>query len=244
MNNILVLQIEDREVPFLETLMNQNKKICLKNNINYVNLKKSSYNVPPYWGKVFEIYKIIKKQPNLSYIIWLDSDAVFYNFDKIKLIALLNDNIDYSFIMSKDMPPWETNDFNAGSFIVKNDEIGLEIIKKWMTYYNPDKWYNVNDEWLTNAQWADEDYEQGSFSKYIYHDKKFFKYIKQLPFYILNNNNCSDNNSDIVVSHLAGYHKENQVNIDNCLQSFKNSNDNTIPFLIVLIILLLILKFI
>jgi hypothetical protein len=241
MNNILVLQIEDRDYEFLNILMNQNKQICSENNINYINLKKSSYNVPPYWGKVFEIYKIMIKRPELAYIIWLDSDAVFYNFNQNKLINLLNDNIDYSFIMSKDMPPWEYGEFNAGSFIVKNDNFGLDIIKYWMKLYNPDKWIYFNNEWLTESNWANEDYEQGSFIKYIYKNKNYAQHIKQLPFYILNNNNCSDNNPNIVVSHLAGYHKENEVTKNNCIQSF--NNDNTIPFLIVLIILLLLIRF-
>jgi len=224
--------------------MNQNKKICLENNINYINLKKSSYNVPPYWGKVFEIYKIMISKPELSYIIWLDSDAIFYNFDKNKLINLLNTNLDYSFIMSKDMPPWENNDFNAGSFIVKNDKIGIEIIKKWMKLYNPDKWTYFNDEWLTESDWANEDYEQGAFIKYIYKNSNYSKYIKQLPFYILNNNNCSDNNSNIIISHLAGYHKENEVNIKNCIDSFSHHDyDRIILFLIIIIILLTILRF-
>jgi hypothetical protein len=243
MNNILLLQIEDRENDFLQKLMMQNKQICSKNNINYVNLKKSSYNVPPYWGKVFEIYKIMIERPELSYIIWLDSDAVFYNFNQNKLINLLNDNIDYSFIMSKDMPPWENGDFNAGSFIVKNDKIGLEIINKWMKMYNPDKWIYFNKKWLAESDWAGEYYEQGAFIKHIYKNKKYFQYIKQLPFYILNNNNCSDNNPNIIVSHLAGHHKKNQVNIYNCLQSFKYNDDNIISFLIVLIILLLLIRF-
>ena len=245
MNNILVVQIEDREDKFLKKLMNQNKKICLENNINYVYLKKSSYNVPPYWGKVFEIYKNMVSRPELSYIIWLDSDAAFYNFDKNKLIDLLNDNIDYSFIMSKDMPPWENNDFNAGSFIIKNDKIGLEIIKKWTKLYNPNKWVYFNNKWLSESDWANEDYEQGSFIKYIYKNKKYSKYIKQLPFYILNNNNCSDNNSNIIIIHLAGYHKQNKVNIQNCIDSFANNNSdhNTISLLIILIILLTIFRF-
>jgi len=245
MNNILVLQVEDRDDQLLNKLMEQNKKICLENNITYVNLKKSSYDVPPYWAKVFEIYRIMMTRPEIQCIMWLDSDAVFYNFSKIKLLTLLNKNTEYSMIISKDMPPWEEKEFNAGVFIIANDKNGHDIIKKWMKLYDPEKWVYFANEWLAESDYGDDDYEQGAFIKYIYHNKEYSKYIKQVPFYVLNNNNCCDNNHNIIVTHLAGYHKHNQVNIDNCLASFDNNdnNDNKILFLIIIIIIIIIFRF-
>lgn len=250
MNKILVLQIEDRSDALLQKFMDQNKKICLENNITYINLKKSSFNVPPYWGKVFEIQKLMREYKDVNYIFWLDSDAFFYNFNINKLNNLLNKYAEYSFIISRDMPPWDVNDFNAGSFIVKNSNISYEIINTWKTYYNQDKWKKEADKWITNERWAGPEYEQGSFIKYIY-NSNYRKYIKQLPFYILNNNNCSDNNSDIIVTHLAGYHKKNKINIDNCIDSFNytreqyiesfNNSDNTSCYLLYLFIFLLLL---
>ena len=52
-------------------------------------------------------------------------------------------------------------------------------------------------------------------------------------------------NTNIIIIHLAGYHKQNKVNIQNCIDSFANNNSdhNTISLLIILIILLTIFRF-
>jgi len=229
MDKILVLQIEDRTDNFLQQLMDQNKKICLENDIKYINLKTASSNVPPYWGKVFEIQKLMSNN-EYDYIFWLDSDAFFYNFNKKKIDKLLDKYSNYSFIITADMPPWDVNDFNAGAFIVKNNNTSRDIINKWLTYYHPEKWRVENNKWVTDEQWAGPEYEQGSFIKYIY-NSHYRKYIKQLPFYILNNNNCTDNNSDIIITHLAGYHKKNKINITTCIDSFNQTREQHIePF--------------
>ena len=241
MNNILVLQIEDRDDSLLNKLMNQNKKVCLENDIKYNYLKKSSHNIPPYWAKVFEIYKIMKKNLDITHIIWLDSDAFFYNFDKQKLNNLINEHSEYSMIISKDMPPWENKEFNAGSFIIKNDTIGQNIISKWMKLYNPDKWIFFANKWLADSDWAAEDYEQGAFIKYILTDENYIPHIKQLPFYILNNNNCCDSNPSILIVHLAGYHKHSKINVNNCLESF--NENKSISLIIITIIILCLLRF-
>ena len=84
MLNILVLQIEDRsDDNFLNENMQLNKKICSENNMQYKFLYKSQDNVPPYWGKVFEIDRILNDNSNVDYIFWIDSDAFFINFHKI-----------------------------------------------------------------------------------------------------------------------------------------------------------------
>ena len=74
---LLILQIEDRNNPLLDKLMNKNKIFCKKHNIEYIYLKKSSFAVPPYWAKIFEINKLLSEKPYIDYIIWLDSDAFF-----------------------------------------------------------------------------------------------------------------------------------------------------------------------
>jgi hypothetical protein len=85
MVTILVLQIEDRKNDeFLNNNMQLNKIICQDNNMQYKFIYKSEEDVSPYWGKVFEIDKILTNPNNLTidYIFWLDSDAFFLNFNK------------------------------------------------------------------------------------------------------------------------------------------------------------------
>jgi hypothetical protein len=158
---ILLLQIEDRNDDKLKKFMENNEKICNENNIKYISLKKSRDHVPPYWGKIFEINKIMEEDKTIDYVIWLDSDAFFINYNNKRFHDFLKKYEKYSMIYTKDMPPWELGDFNAGSFIVKNNEIGRNIIKEWMLYYKSHNWTYKNSKWETKMVWAGEDYEQG-----------------------------------------------------------------------------------
>ena len=148
---ILILQIEDRNDEKLQIFMEQNKLICNKYNMEYLSLKKSRATVPPYWGKIFEINDIMHNDPTLDYIMWLDSDAFFINYDHDKFYNFINKYSEYSMIITNDMPPWEKNDFNAGSFIIKNDKIGRDIINEWITYYNSNNWTYENMVWKTES---------------------------------------------------------------------------------------------
>jgi hypothetical protein len=214
---ILVLQIEDRDDSFLNKLMKSNQTICQNNDIEYVFLKKSKELVPPYWAKVYELKRLMKEHPHIDYFIWVDSDAFFINFTKERLLNFLEKYNKYTFIGTPDIPPW-TEKFNAGVFIIKNNTIGKEIVQKWVTYYHKDVWkYDTQTQkWSTKATWAGEEYEQGSFSKYIMEDPKFSKEIILIPYYYLNNHNCGDHQDETLLVHLAGEYKKNKTNIETC----------------------------
>lgn len=252
---ILILQIEDRNDSKLNNFMNYNKLICNKYNIEYIYKKKSRVMVPPYWGKIYEIYEIMKEKPSLDYIMWLDSDAFFFNYNNDRFHNFIKKYSKYSMIFTKDMPPWR-GEFNAGVFIIKNDEIGQNIIKEWLSHYNPNNWKYENMVWTTNTKWAGDSYEQGSFIKYIKNNNKFINNIIQLPYFYLNNNNCENNTNDTITVHLAAFHKNNYNTIYKCLRknkmnishdyfTFTNYNTNTIDiYKILKIIILFILLFV
>jgi galactosyl transferase GMA12/MNN10 family len=219
--------MEDRNNNNLSSFMNENKRICLENGMHYIFLEKTSFHVPPYWGKVFELNKLMKENPRITYFMWLDSDAFFINFDKKRLENFLHKYQYYSMLISKDMPPWG-GVFNAGSFIVKNDERGRGIMKEWISNYNPNKWTYANSKWTTPSVWAGEDYEQGSFIKHILNSTKYNKYIVQLPYQFLNNNNCIDNTTDTITTHLAAEHKNNYFTVQKCLNIFNPSKEKIV----------------
>ena len=219
MKSVLVLQLEDRTNNNLNIFMNENKQICINNNIKYIFLEKSSFNVPAYWGKIFEIDKLMDEYPDIEYFMWLDSDAFFINFDNNKFQNFLKKYESYSMIITNDMPPFDA-EFNAGSFIIKNNKYGHDIIKEWTSFYNPNKWEYKDLTWRTESAWAGEEYEQGSFIKYILHNPKFNTHIINLPYYYLNNNNC-ENNIDTITTHLAGIHKEDDNILEKCFKIFK-----------------------
>jgi hypothetical protein len=239
MASILVLQIEDRENDeFLNNNMQLNKIICQDNNMQYKFMYKSKEDVPPYWGKVFEIDRILNNPNNSSidYIFWLDSDAFFLNFDRNKLDNFLNSYSNYSMIITKDPPPWTAN-FNAGSFIVKNDKYGREIVSYWKTLYNPNNWWRENNTWKTNSKYAGDDYEQGALATKILTNNKYSEHIKIVPYYILNNTSCTENVNETIVSHLAGNHKNNIITVENCKKSQNASYNKKYIFVIIFIVI-------
>jgi hypothetical protein len=225
---ILVLQIEDRNDNFLNKLMKSNRIICNNNDIEYVFLKKSNQLVPPYWAKIYEIKRLLYEHSDVDYIIWIDSDAFFINFTKDRLINFLNKYNTYSFIGTNNMPPWQDEKFNAGVFIVKNNNIGKNIINKWITYYHKDVWTYDEEtkKWDTQAKYAGEEYEEGSFIKYILEDKNLVKDIKILPYYYLNNNNCNDYQDETLLVHLAATHKKDENNVAICTKKLINNDIN------------------
>jgi len=219
-NSIVIIQMEDRKNNLLDKFMYHNKIISEKYNIKYINIKKSLFNVPPYWAKIFEIKKIINENPSINYFIWLDSDAFLFSFNYKKLQNFLLKFQNYSIIMTWDMPPW-TGKFNAGSFIIKNDKNSKNILNKWISYYNSSKWKFQNNNWITNSEWAGIDYEQKSFVIYILENKKYKNFIIQLPYYYLNNNNCTSYKDNTYIVHLAKKHKENINVVQSCLEIIK-----------------------
>lgn len=196
----MILQLEDRNENMLNQFMDHNKEICDENNLRYMRKKKSSYHVPCYWGKIFEMKKLMTENPNTPFFMWLDSDAFFINFDKKRFTTFVNKHLENkSMIITKDMPPWNDGEFNAGSFIVKNDSTGKKILEDWINLYNKNVWH-YNGEWTTKAKWAGEEYEQGAFSMHIL--PKYRNNIQQLDYYFLNNNNPEKNN-EAITAHLA-----------------------------------------
>ena len=45
----------------------------------------STFYIPPYWGKIFELNKLLYENPDVKYFIWIDSDATIINVNKLNL---------------------------------------------------------------------------------------------------------------------------------------------------------------
>jgi hypothetical protein len=96
------------------------------------------------------------------------------------------------------------NPLCVGVFLIKNNEIGKNIINEWWDTYNPDMWNKINGKWQTDGEWAGLDYEQGSFTTFIY--PEFKKSIKVLHSSALADINYKHANS--YVSHYMGSRKK------------------------------------
>jgi hypothetical protein len=252
MNSLLLLQIEDRTIEPLQTFLQHNKKTCELNKVKYVFIEKSDFQMPPYWQKIYELDKCMTDNPKIQYVMWLDSDAFLVNFSRSKMQAFFDKYKDYSVIISRDMPPWEDGEFNAGSFLVKNDEMGKTIVKDWMSKYNSDHWKYENSKWTTETAWAGEDYEQGAFVKHILNNSTYKNHIMQLPYHILNNNTCNSNLDENISVHLAAKFKEDANLVDTCMKNFiaveegfsLKGRDNNDYLLFFAMLLLLIVVFV
>lgn len=245
---VLILQIEDRNVPLFNSFMEENKKICETNGMDYIFMKKSGYHVPPYWAKVFEIYKLLEiyKDSSLDYIYWLDSDAVLVDFTMEKFMNFLDKYKTYSFIVSEDHDGVRIKpNINAGAFIVKNNDKSREIFRRWISLYHPDQWRFSNsfenqfsggssnefgfsgipeNKWTTSTPWAGIEYEQGSFLEYFVKNPAYDNDVLVLPYYVLNEESCGDNNPETISAHLCSFRKDKKSYIDPCVKKMQYGN--------------------
>ena len=200
-----ILQIETRDDPFLTLLMDRNQAVCKKYGIEYVKKKESDFDVPPYWYKVFDLHKLMLEKPNVDTFMWMDSDTCFVDFIEKTPFSLIQNNPDFNMWISKDSPRW-VGEFNAGAFLIRNNDVGSKIMAVWKSYYNPSFWEKSNNKWVSSGTWAGPTYEQGAFIEHIIPLKEEYK-INQMPYYIFNENDCSSPNKDAIVYHFAAEYK-------------------------------------
>jgi len=221
MDTFLILQYDNRKVTndFIK-LMKINKKYCSKYNYDYVFIKKQ-YDLPPYWIKVYLLQHFLQTNKYKG-ILWIDMDACIHNFD-IRLEDIVIK--DKYFYKSPDNKIWKSS-FNAGVFLVLNNEIGMNIMNDWMKCYNKTKWHKSGrNKWTTNCKWAGVCYEQGSFEKYI--SPKYNKYIQTFDwsfFQSFYSNLLEKENKCVFTLHFAG--DEIKKEIPDYLKSLKGKERN------------------
>jgi hypothetical protein len=198
-NKFLIIQYDNRPINSdINILININKDYCNSNNYDYIFINKN-YNLPPYWIKVKLVRDFLM---NYDYkgVMWLDTDAVIYN-KKIKLESIINEN--KSFYMSPDNKLWDSP-FNAGVFIVLNNDKGKNIMNNWMNLYDEKKWYYNNNKWYTTGKWAQETFEQGSFVNNLL--EKYNADINTFEWFFFNASysNIPEHKQNIFTLHFAG----------------------------------------
>ena len=206
-----IVQFDNRKIipAKLKKLIKLNKKHCNKYKIDHIFINNEN-NMSPYWKKVELVLRYINTN-KYDYVLWLDTDALINtNYNVFILIKkFIGDN---DIIISNDMPPWQSCEFNAGVWCVRNTKISKIILKEWLSYYDSKSWYKIKDEWYcgnnlrrSRCIWAGDKYEQGSFIKYIL--PKYRYNIKKVSYKILNNNNYTENKN--CINHFAGFYKKN-----------------------------------
>tara|TARA_B110000483_G_C18117465_1_gene512196 strand:- start:134 stop:799 length:666 start_codon:yes stop_codon:yes gene_type:complete len=77
----------------------------------------------PHWER---IYLILEHLSNYDYMVWIDSDAFFYE-DSKHIMELITKH-DIPFIFSRDLGNQKVN---TGVFIVKNTQYSVDFLTKW-----------------------------------------------------------------------------------------------------------------
>jgi len=184
-----VVQYDNRQLKgTIVELMNRNKMFCELHNYSYLFFDSGFENVPPYWRKVYFINTLLEMRRAEDYstifkgVMWLDTDAVVWDYINFGLSALAPKHI--AFVYGSDPEGLSVpSPFNAGVWIVRNSYTGRKIIHRWISLYNPSQWVlGKSGKWQSKSwQWAGEDYEQGFFAHHMLSSVG----LKRVPWYVL-----------------------------------------------------------
>lgn len=179
---ICVVCYDNRKNDDITKLKSINTTYCKKNGYDFKFYDK--YNdeneYPQYWLKVKIMCDVLKSN-KYDYVMWIDSDACFYNHNiRIENIfkCFGKNNI---FVMSHDRETDGLSPFNAGVWIVNNNHHGLDFMNDWLNKYNSKEW-TVHDKvkWVCKecadgvckeCPWGGKSYEQGSCLDLLSSDK-------------------------------------------------------------------------
>lgn len=183
--NILVYQSGsyDKTPEFVELSKKIIQKYCDKWGYDYqYNDHDDKY--PVYWLKTFDLAKIMDENLHYDAIVYMDCDAIFYDFDTSisKILEDSDDEEKYDILIGKD--PTINRFINTGVFMVRNRKSARDLVDEWKnmciddngklinncSHWKFDK--NHNKKWeCPGCSWAGIAYEQGSLEK-LWEDNK------------------------------------------------------------------------
>jgi hypothetical protein len=119
-----------------ETFNNNKIPYCEKHGYE-LTAKTDGWSDVVYFDKIQYLLDVLENNPEVTWIWWLDCDALITNFTK-RIEDMIDEN--YHVVISTDV-----NGLNAGSFFVKNSVEGrgwLSMILSWRQMYSWKKWDN------------------------------------------------------------------------------------------------------
>jgi len=188
-----VVQYDSRDVSSgrIPEILHRNRRYCDMHNYTHYLFREGLEDIPPYWRKVEIVRRIlslkIEDAPVFRGVMWLDTDAVIWNYANYTLDGLLPSG--FSFAYSADPQGIDSpSPFNAGVWMVRNSKKGRAIMKHWMSLFVPEQWrVSEKGKWVSSGRmWAGDEYEQGSFRNHVLQQGRFSESLLQLPWYVLN----------------------------------------------------------
>jgi hypothetical protein len=155
-NSILIITYDNRADEAYVIEHNKNfTSYVNKHGYEYKFISKCNKNV--YWCKIYLVYEML--QSNLyDYVMWIDSDAVILDMD-FDLNNMINSYDCHLFLTDDNNAFGLINHINAGVFIIKNSDIGINYIKECLKHDVPNC-INIKTNKLKGI-WAGTCYEQG-----------------------------------------------------------------------------------
>ena len=211
MNICVVMFYDDNIKNYGDINFNINKKYCEKYNLDIIRSNKKNYKTRhAAWERIPLILENIEKY---DYLIWIDSDAFFYN-DSNNIVDVINTHNNTNFIFSNDI---NNKNINTGIFIVKNTQYSIDFFKKWG--YDEELYKtNPHPEWWVQGVLIDM-YKQNLMD--IQNNSVLIDYGILQHFY---ENELTTLTNKPYVFHLAG--RENDIRLKTSKKYFNNLTCN------------------
>lgn len=178
------------------------QKYCNLWGYDYIRKYDKPDDISVYWYKV-QLVRDVLSSNQYDYVMWIDTDAIIsdYSRDLSDIITPYDKDIIVGSDKSKSQRLFDVA--NAGVFIIRNSEIGLQFMNDWLNEMNT-YCYKSGDK--LRGIWAMSCYEQGKMNDLIY--KKYYNYTTTLPFkYIYNGytmDTCKKEDIDEFIIHMYG----------------------------------------
>ena len=222
---ILLLTIEDRDLDYIKTHDINFKKYAKIHNYEYLRLKKCDLSeATMYWCKIYKVLEYLKKN-QWDYILWADSDTIITDYNKPLeefIFYYAEKDIIISSYGGKNFMWGIINYINAGIFLIKNSQIGINFLEDCLKKLNSRSWCIIDnkeqgmysgicyEEGIMNELLKDEtsDYYENSildYSRDLFESKTNQDYLENF-----NNNNNNQNNYTALIVHLAGFSNDDR----------------------------------
>jgi hypothetical protein len=205
------------EPEFLKLSRTINRMYCDKYEYDYHYINYPIEKYPPFWIKAIALQELmVNNSHKYDYIVYIDCDAVFYDFN-ISIESLLchvDKSRKYSMILGKDPTPITL--INAGAFIVQCTPKSKEIIEEWSSMcFKNGKFVDRGTSWTyKDKKWSCSSwiyggryYEQGALGEIF---KRHKSNMAILNTYFLSNTSVSTKS---YVLHLMGNNDKNRYQI-------------------------------
>jgi hypothetical protein len=202
MFGIITAYTDDPTIIVYGRMTSENKrKYCELHNYKYFEFDER---VPkdlrhgPGWMKLPLIASVLKENPDVEWLFWIDSDAVIMNY-RTRLESLIDD---WAFIVVAQ----DCNGINVGTFFIRNCQLALDFIADvWTRGPQPGNWWTTSEQGQINYMGLMDKYRRG-YS--VVSNKKFNAYLHKCAPGVMY---CAQYEPGDFAVHLPGLDKKEEI---------------------------------